>query len=296
MAEKNYKISRMRRIIWCFCAFLSLIPLVLWGQSKVNKQSCGQKVADYISLLTADSIKYWDCVIGSWGVALQKQGLEYMEYDERRHRQYAIQTCMSYLTSFSVDRRRKLKVFRYNSVSPARLHWKGDILKLTEDTLIVKWEDSYANLLFIKSKDQSSPLKPALSPYNRRMPKMGVSVDSLGEMAYSLYCPYREKKACPDTMLLVVKLKLDEEGKVVVAKYERTPPDSATYADFYNAFLSFVKSLPFTPERDIETKETFESTIILPFSFFAKESWAEIFRRELRQKRQAINKENSTAK
>ena len=286
----------MRRIIWCFCAFLSLIPLDLWGQSKVNKQSCGQKVADYISLLTADSIKYWDCVIGSWGVALQKQGLEYMEYDERRHRQYAIQTCMSYLTSFSVDRRRKLKVFRYNSVSPARLHWKGDILKLTEDTLIVKWEDSYANLLFIKSKDQSSPLKPALSPYNRRMPKMGVSVDSLGEMAYSLYCPYREKKACPDTMLLVVKLKLDEEGKVVVAKYERTPPDSATYADFYNAFLSFVKSLPFTPERDIETKETFESTIILPFSFFAKESWAEIFRRELRQKRQAINKENSTAK
>jgi len=286
----------MRRIIWCFCAFLSLIPLVLWGQSKVNKQSCGQKVADYISLLTADSIKYWDCVIGSWGVALQKQGLEYMEYDERRHRQYAIQTCMSYLTSFSVDRRRELKVFRYNSVSPARLHWKGDILKLTEDTLIVKWEDSYANLLFIKSKDQSSPLKPALSPYNRRMPKMGVSVDSLGEMAYSLYCPYREKKACPDTMLLVVKLKLDEEGKVVMAKYKCTPPDSATYADFYDVFLSFVKSLPFTPERDIETKETFESTIILPFSFFAKESWAEIFRRELRQKRQAKSKGESTTK
>ena len=286
----------MRRIIWCFCAFLSLIPLVLWGQSKVYKQSRGQKVADYISLLTADSIKYWDCVIGSWGVALQKQGLEYMEYDERRHRRYAVQTCMSYLTSFSVDKRRKLKVFRYNSVSPAKLHWKGDILKLTEDTLIVKWEDSYANLLFIKSKDQSSPLKPALNPYNRRMPEMGVSKDSLREMVYSLYCTYREKDACPDTMLLVVKLKLNEEGKVVMAKYERTPPESATYADFYNVFLSFVKSLPFTPERDIETKETFESTIILPFSFFAKESWAEIFRRELRQKRQAKSKGKSITK
>lgn len=253
-------------------------------------------MAEYISLLTADNIKYWDCVIGSWGVALQKQGLEYMEYDERRHRRYAIQTCMSYLTSFSVDKRRKLKVFRYNSVSPAKLHWKGDILKLTEDTLIVKWEDSYANLLFIKSKDQSSPLKPALNPYNRRAADYGVSVDSLREMAYSLYCTYREKKACPDTMLLVVKLKLNEEGKVVMAKYERTPPDSATYADFYNVFLSFVKSLPFTPERDIETKETFESTIILPFSFFAKESVAEMFRRELRQKRQAISKKKSTAK
>ena len=286
----------MRRIIWCFCTFLSLIPLVLWGHTKLNKQSRGQKVAGYISLLTADSIKYWDCVIGSWGVALQKQGLEYMEYDERRHRRYAIQTCMSYLTSFSVDRRRKLKVFRYNSVSPARLHWKGDILKLTEDTLIVKWEDSYANLLFKKSKDQSSPLKPALNPYNRRMPEMGVSKDSLREMAYSLYCTYREKKACPDTMLLLVKLKLNEEGKVVMAKYKCTPPDSATYADFYNAFLSFVKSLPFTPERDIETKETFESTIILPFSFFAKESVAEMFRRELRQKRQAKSKGESITK
>ena len=86
----------MKRLILCICIFLSLIPLDLWGQRKVNKQSRGQKVAEYISLLTADSIKYWDCVIGSWGVALQKQGLEYMEYDERKHRQYAIQCCMSY--------------------------------------------------------------------------------------------------------------------------------------------------------------------------------------------------------
>ena len=286
----------MKRLILCICIFLSLIPLDLWGQSKVNKQSRGQKVAEYISLLTADSIKYWDYKSGRRGVALQKQGLEYMEYDERRHREYLTLTCMGFLTSFSIDERKKLKVFRYNSVVPTTLYRIGDILKLTEDTLIVKWEDSYANLLFIKSKDLSSPLKPALSLYNRRFPEMGMSKDSLREMAYSLYCTYREKKACPDTMLLLVKLKLNEEGKVVMAKYKCTPPDSATYADFYNVFLSFVKSLPFTPERDIETKETFESSIILPFSFFAKESWAEIFRRELRQKRQAISKENSTAK
>lgn len=286
----------MRRVIWCFCAFLSLIPLVLWGQTKLNKQSRGQKVAGYISLLTADSIKYWDYESGRRGVALQKQGCEYMKYDERRHREYVTLTCMGFLTSFSVDERKKLKVFRYNSVVPTTLHRIGDILKLTEDTLIVKWEDSKENRLLIKSKDQSSPLKPALSPYNRRFPEMGMSKDTLREMAYSLYCTYREKKACPDTMLLVVKLKLNEEGKVVMAKYERTPPDSANYADFYDVFLSFVKSLPFTPERDIETKETFESTIILPFSFFAKESVAEMFRRELRQKRQAISKENSTTK
>ena len=203
---------------------------------------------------------------------------------------------MGFLTSFSIDERKKLKVFRYNSVVPTTLYRIGDILKLTEDSLIVKWEDSKENRLLIKSKDQSSPLKPALSLYNRRYPEMGVSKDSLREMAYSLYCSYREKEACPDTMLLLVKLKLNEEGKVVMAKYKCTPPDSATYADFYDVFLSFVKSLPFTPERDIETKETFESTIILPFSFFAKESVAEMFRRELRQKRQAISKENSTAK
>ena len=219
----------MKGLFLCICIYLSFVPFVLWGQSKVNKQSRGQKVAGYISLLTADSIKYWDYESGRWGVALQKQGLEYMEYNSERRREYVTLTCLGFLTSFSVDKRRKLKVFRYNSVSPAKLHWKGDILKLTEDTLIVKWEDSYANLLFIKSKDQSSPLKPALSLYNRRFPEMGVSKDSLREMAYSLYCTYREKKACPDTMLLVVKLKLNEEGKVVMAKYERTPPDSATY-------------------------------------------------------------------
>jgi len=286
----------MKRLFLCICIYLSFVPFVLWGQSKINKQSRGQKVAGYISLLTADSIKYWDYESGRWGVALQKQGLEYMEYNSERRREYVTLTCLGFLTSFSVDKRKKLKVFRYNSVVPTALHRKGDILKLTEDTLIVKWEDLKENRLLIKSKNQSSPLKAALNPYNRRMPEMGVSEDSLREMAYSLYCTYREKKACPDTMLLVVKLKLNEEGKAVMAKYERTPPDSATYTGFYDAFLSFVKSLPFTPERDIETKETFESSIILPFSFFAKESWAEIFRRELQQKRQAINKENSTAK
>ena len=286
----------MKRLLLCICIFLSFIPLVLWGQGKVNKQSRGQKVAEYISLLTADSIKYWDYKSGRRGVALQKQGLEYMEYDEGRHREYVTRACMWLSTFFSVDQRRTLKVFRYSSRYPAELDWKGKILKLMEDTLIVKWEDSKENRLLIKSKDQSSPLKPALSLYNRRYPEMGMSKDTLREMAYSLYCTYREKKACPDTMLLVVKLKLNEGGKVVMAKYERTPPDSATYADFYNVFLSFVKSLPFTPERDIETKETFESTIILPFSFFAKESVAEMFRRELRQKRQAISKKKSTAK
>ena len=286
----------MKRLLLCICIFLSLIPLVLWGQTKLNKQSRGQKVAEYISLLTADSIKYWDCVIGSWGVALQKQGLEYMEYDERRHRVYVIRACMWLSTFFSVDKRRTLKVFRYSSHYPAELDWEGKILKLTEDTLVIKRKGVRGRTIYIKSKDQSSPLKPALSLYNRRYPEMGVSKDSLREMAYSLYCTYREKKACPDTMLLLVKLKLNEDGKAVMAKYERTPPDSATYADFYNVFLSFVKSLPFTPERDIETKETFESSIILPFSFFAKESWAEIFRRELQQKRQAISKEKSTAK
>ena len=66
----------MKSLFLCVCIFLSLIPIDLWGQSKVNKQSRGQKVAGYVSLLTADSIKYWDCVIGSWGVALQKQGLD----------------------------------------------------------------------------------------------------------------------------------------------------------------------------------------------------------------------------
>ena len=286
----------MKRLILCICIFLSLVPLVLWGQSKVNKQSCGQKVAGYISLLTADSIKYWDYESGRRGVALQKQGLEYMEYDERRHREYVTRACMWLSTFFSVDKRRTLKVFRYSSHYPAELDWEGKILKLTEDTLIVKRKGVRGRTIYIKSKDQSFPLKPALNPYNRRAADYGVSVDSLLEMAYSLYCTYREKKACPDTMLLVVKLKLNEEGKVVMAKYERTPPDSATYADFYDVFLSFVKSLPFTPERDIETKETFESSIILPFSFFAKESVAEMFRRELRKKRQAISKKKSTAK
>lgn len=286
----------MKRLLLCICIFLSFIPLVLWGQGKVNKQSRGQKVAEYISLLTADNIKYWDYKSGRRGVALQKQGLEYMEYDEGRHREYVTRACMWLSTFFSVDKRRTLKVFRYSSHYPAELDWEGKILKLTEDTLIVKRKGVRGRTIYIKSKDQSFPLKPALNPYNRRAADYGVSVDSLLEMAYSLYCTYREKKACPDTMLLLVKLKLNEEGKAVMAKYERTPPDSATYADFYNVFLSFVKSLPFTPERDIETKETFESSIILPFSFFAKESWAEIFRRELRQKRQAISKEKSTAK
>ena len=58
----------MKSLFLCICIFLSLIPIDLWGQSKVNKQSCGQKVAGYISLLTADSIKFgiMKVVDGAW--------------------------------------------------------------------------------------------------------------------------------------------------------------------------------------------------------------------------------------
>ena len=96
----------MKRLLLCICAFLSLIPLVLWGQTRLNKQSRGQKVAGYISLLTADSIKYWDYESGRRGVALQKQGCEYMKYDEGRHREYVTRSCMWLSTFFSVDKRR----------------------------------------------------------------------------------------------------------------------------------------------------------------------------------------------
>ena len=178
----------MKRLFLCICIYLSFVPIVLWGQSKVNKQSRGQKVAEYISLLTADSIKYWDCVGGRGGVALQKQGCEYMEYDEGRHREYVTRACMWLSTFFSVDQRRTLKVFRYSSRYPAELDWKGKILKLMEDTLVIKRKGERGRTIYIKSKDQSSPLKPALNPYNRRAADYGVSEDSLREMVYSLYC------------------------------------------------------------------------------------------------------------
>ena len=209
---------------------------------------------------------------------------------------YVIRACMWLSTFFSVDKRRTLKVFRYSSHYPAELDWEGKILKLTEDTLVIKRKGVRGRTIYIKSKDQSFPLKPALSLYNRRFPEMGMSKDSLREMAYSLYCTYREKKACPDTMLLLVKLKLNEDGKAVMAKYERTPPDSATYAGFYAAFLAFVKSIPYKPSVDIVTKETFDMNLSFPCMFLTLERWGVRLRRELQQKRQAISKENSTAK
>ena len=286
----------MKRLLLCICIFLSLIPLVLWGQTKLNKQSRGQKVAEYISLLTADSIKYWDYKSGRRGVALQKQGLEYMEYDERRHRRYAIQTCMSYLTSFSVDKRRKLKVFRYNSVSPAKLHWKGIILKLTEDTLVVKRKGVRGRTIYIKSKDQSFPLKPALSPFNMRTAEIGMQTDTLYRKIDSICGVYHAMNACPDTMNAEISITVSKEGKVVMAKYSRLPPDSATYAGFYAAFLAFVKSIPYKPSVDIVTKETFDMNLSFPCMFLTLERWGVRLRRELRQKRQTISKEKSTAK
>ena len=105
--------------------------------------------------------------LGRGGVALQKQGCEYMEYDEGRHREYVTRACMWLSTFFSVDKRRTLKVFRYSSCYPAELDWKGKILKLMEDTLVIKRKGERGRTIYIKSKDQSSPLKPALNPYNR---------------------------------------------------------------------------------------------------------------------------------
>ena len=286
----------MKRLLLCICIFLSLIPLFLWGQGKVNKQSRGQKVAGYISLLTADSIKYWDYKSGRRGVALQKQGLEYMEYDEGRHREYVTRACMWLSTFFSVDQRRTLKVFRYSSRYPAELDWKGKILKLTEDTLIVKRKGVRGRTIYIKSKDQSFPLKPALNPFNMRTAEIGMQTDTLYRKIDSICGVYHAMNACPDTMNAEISITVSKEGKVVMAKYSRLPPDSATYAGFYAAFLAFVKSIPYKPSVDIVTKETFDMNLSFPCMFLTLERWGVRLRRELQQKRQAISKENSTAK
>ena len=286
----------MKGLFLCVCLFLSFVPIVLWGQSKVNKQSRGQKVAEYISLLTADSIKYWDCVGGRGGVALQKQGCEYMEYDEGRHREYVTRACMWLSTFFSVDQRRILKVFRYSSRYPAELDWKGIILKLTEDTLVVKRKGVRGRTIYIKSKDQSFPLKPALNPFNMRTAEIGMQTDTLYRKIDSICEVYHAMNACPDTMNAEISITVSKEGKVVMAKYSRLPPDSATYAGFYAAFLAFVKSIPYKPSVDIVTKETFDMNLSFPCMFLTLVRWGVRLRRELRQKRQTISKENSTAK
>jgi len=253
-------------------------------------------VAEYISLLTADSIKYWDYKSGRRGVALQKQGLEYMEYDEGRHREYVTRACMWLSTFFSVDQRRTLKVFRYSSRYPAELDWKGKILKLTEDTLIVKRKGVRGRTIYIKSKDQSFPLKPALNPFNMRTAEIGMQTDTLYRKIDSICGVYHAMNACPDTMNAEISITVSKEGKVVMAKYSRLPPDSATYAGFYAAFLAFVKSIPYKPSVDIVTKETFDMNLSFPCMFLTLERWGVRLRRELQQKRQAISKENSTAK
>jgi len=169
-------------------------------------------------------------------------------------------------------------------------------LKLTEDTLIVKRKGVRGRTIYIKSKDQSFPLKPALNPFNMRTAEIGMQTDTLYRKIDSICGVYHAMNACPDTMNAEISITVSKEGKVVMAKYSCLPPDSATYAGFYAAFLAFVKSIPYKPSVDIVTKETFDMNLSFPCMFLTLERWGVRLRRELQQKRQAISKENSTAK
>jgi hypothetical protein len=120
-------------------------------------------------------------------------------------------------TFFSVDQRRTLKVFRYSSRYPAELDWKGKILKLTEDTLIVKRKGVRGRTIYIKSKDQSFPLKPALNPFNMRTAEIGMQTDTLYRKIDSICGVYHAMNACPDTMNAEISITVSKEGKVVMA-------------------------------------------------------------------------------
>jgi hypothetical protein len=247
------------------------------------------KVVDYVSLLTGDSIKYWDdespC---GGGYVFQKKDQRFWQYDENRCFFIVCpQDC--YPRYFLIDGDTLVVSYIPSKERPECLYLVEKILKLTEDTLIVqvidKW-DEYLPATYIKSKDQSSPLKNPPNLYNRRVPEPDVPEDKLWYLIDSICNMYRAINACPDTMDATIEVRVNKSGEVEKIKYKETPPDSITYHAFYSAFLLLVKNLPFKPGRDIETKETFEMEILLPCRFLTKKKWFRKLHQELRRRKE----------
>lgn len=247
------------------------------------------KVVDYVSLLTGDSIKYWDdespC---GGGCVFQKKDQRFWQYDENRCFFIVCpQDC--YPRYFLIDGDTLIVSYIPSKERPECLYLVEKILKLTEDTLIVqvidKW-DEYLPATYIKSKDQSSPLKNPPNLYYRRVPEPDVPEDKLWYLIDSICNMYRPINACPDTMDATIEVRVNKSGEVEKIKYKDTPPDSITYHAFYSAFLLLVKNLPFKPGRDIETKETFEMEILLPCRFLTKKKWFKKLHRELRRRKE----------
>lgn len=245
------------------------------------------KVVDYVSLLTGDSIKYWDdespC---GGGYVFQKKDQRFWQYDENRCFFIVCpQDC--YPRYFLIDGDTLVVSYIPSKERPECLYLVEKILKLTEDTLIVqvidKW-DEYLPATYIKSKDQSSPLKNPPNLHNRRVPEPDVSKDKFGCMIDSLYNVLSPMNAFPDSVDITVKVRVNKSGKVVKIKYKDTPPDSITYHAFYSAFLLLVKNLPFKPGRDIATKETFEMEVLLPFTIHVSKKWFKRKHRKLRRR------------
>ena len=258
------------------------------GMSAVSTSHDSLKVVDYVSLLTGDSIKYWDnespC---GGGYVFQKKEQRFWQYDENRCF-FIVCPQDSYPRYFLIDGDTLVVSYIPSKERPECLYLVEKILKLTEDTLIVqvidKW-DEYLPATYIKSKDQSSPLKNPPNLYNRRAPEPDVPEDKLWYLIDSICNMYRLMNACPDTMDATIEVRVNKSGEVVKIKYKETPPDSITYHAFYSAFLLLVKNLPFKPGRNIETKETFEMEILLPCRFLTKKKWFKRLHQELRRRR-----------
>ena len=247
------------------------------------------KVVDYVSLLTGDSIKYWDdespC---GGGYVFQKKDQRFWQYDENRCFFIVCpQDC--YPRYFLIDGDTLVVSYIPSKERPECLYLVEKILKLTEDTLIVqvidKW-DEYLPATYIKSKDQSSPLKNPPNLYNRRVPEPDVPEDKLWYLIDSICNMYRPINSCPDTMDATIEVRVNKSGEVEKIKYKETPPDSITYHAFYSAFLLLVKNLPFKPGGDIETKETFEMEILLPCRFLTKKKWFKKLHQELQRRKE----------
>ncbi|KDR50764.1 hypothetical protein [Hoylesella loescheii] len=247
------------------------------------------KVVDYVSLLTGDSIKYWDDE-SPWGggYVFQKKDQRFWQYDENRCFFIVCpQDC--YPRYFLIDGDTLIVSYIPSKERPECLYLVEKILKLTEDTLIVqvidKW-DEFLPATYIKSKDQSSPLKNPPNLYNRRVPEPDVSKDKLSCMIDSIYNVLSPMNAFPDSVDVTIKVRVNKSGKVVKIKYKETPPDSITYHAFYSAFLLLVKNIPFKPGRDVETKETFEMEVLLPFTIHVSKKWFKRKHRKLRRRKE----------
>lgn len=240
--------------------FIHLFLILLISANAFSKK-------DRNYLLYSSNLKYWECTIEKNNIVgiIFKKNKTYIEYDGIKNYYTDLTPQDAIFKNMYSFKDNRIDFFYDGNRKNLINTWI--VLRLTEDTLIIRDGTGGHTFTYLKAKEQNKQLK--LPPQFRRGYQLPRLKDSCQIRAIMNYVFNRDSIICPKPLKgrILVNCDVNKNGTVSSLELQKAIPSSEKYGIFYGLVLTELKKIQFIPAMDVDSGELFSEKICIPILF-----------------------------